>query len=122
MATILIEVGKAQQAFNDWKAQFGPFGQAIDVLLLGPLRMLAGAIREVKALMADLPMGGFAPSAPSGGFGGGTGGGTFTGSTTLGPAPIASTRTPTIVAPLTALNKATAAQARRTGGKVVLLR
>lgn len=120
VATLTFEVGKAMQAFNEWKDSMGPVGKAIDLFLLGPIRLLAAAVRELNALTAasNLPSG-VAMGSPNAGLtASNTGGGNFT---PLGPAPISSTRTPTVVAPLTALSKATASQARRTGGKVVLL-
>ena len=120
VATLGIEVFKAKKAFDDWKDSMGPVGRAIDLLLLGPIRLLSGAIRELNALTgaSNLPSG-VAMGSPNAGLtASNTGGGNFA---PLGPAPVSSTRTPTVVAPLTALSKATASQARRTGGKVVLL-
>jgi hypothetical protein len=120
LALITIEAGKAYTAFTEWKDGMGPIGQAIDLLLVSPITRLADALRELNRLRGagDTPAGVTFGSPQAGLTASNTGGGDFT---PVGRASVSSSRTPTIVAPLTALSKATASQARRTGGKVVLL-
>jgi hypothetical protein len=120
LAVITVNVQTAMKAMNDWKDSIPGLGTALDVLTKGPIRIFADALRELNALMGanDVtrtysPQGGTtrgSPNVP-----------TATGATTLGPAPVSSARTPTVVAPVSGLAKATASQALRTSGKVRLL-
>ncbi|MGA1081365.1 MAG: hypothetical protein ACO3WK_13510, partial [Steroidobacteraceae bacterium] len=121
LAVITTAVQTVMKAMNDWKDSIPGLGSALDVLTRGPIRILADALRELNSLMGQgTPSAGFAPNAGSGGGGGG-GGGAFTPTTTLGTPPVSSSRTPTVVAPLSAIAAATRNQARRTSGRVVLL-
>lgn len=122
LATITIEAGNAYKAFTEWKDGMGPIGTAIDQLLVSPLTRLADALRAINALRGagDTP-GGVTFGSPGAGLRpGSTGGGNFA-ATPMGAAPVSTTRAPSTVAPVTALNSAMKAQANRTSGKVRLL-
>jgi hypothetical protein len=122
LAVITVSVQTVMKAMNDWKDSIPGLGTVLDALTKGPIRILADALRELNALMGQgTPSAGFAPNAGSGGGGGGGGGGAFTPTRTLGTPPVSSSRTPTVVAPVSGLAKATASQALRTSGKVRLL-
>jgi hypothetical protein len=122
LLTITTEAGNAYKAFTEWKDGMGPIGTAIDQLLVSPLTRLADALRTINALRGagDTP-GGVTFGSPGAGLRpGSTGGGNFA-ATPMGAAPVSTSRAPSTVAPVTALNNAMKAQATRTSGKVRLL-
>lgn len=121
LLTITTEAGNAYKAFTEWKDGMGPIGTAIDQLLVSPLTRLADALRTINALRGagDTPGGVTfgSPGAPQ----------PFRppvlnfAATPMGAAPVSTSRAPSTVAPVTALNNAMKAQATRTSGKVRLL-
>jgi len=122
LALITLEVGNAFRAFKEWTSGMGAIGSAIETYLIGPIRVLAIALRELNALRGagDTP-GGVTFGSPGAGLRpGSTGGGNFA-ATPMGAAPVSTSRAPSTVAPVTALNNAMKAQATRTSGKVRLL-
>jgi hypothetical protein len=119
LAVITVSVQTVMKAMNDWKDSIPGLGTALDLLTKGPIRILADALRELNALMGQgTPSAGFAPNATPNVPGRG---GVGYQPSVLGPAPVSSARTPTVVAPVSGLAKATASQALRTSGKVRLL-
>lgn len=120
LALIITTVGDAKRSFDDWaksmpvvEAVVKAMGDTVKNFLLGPLVAAADALRFIQSATGGTPAASmpYVPGAVS------TGGGNFATGQALGPAP----RTPTVVAPLTALSAATRNQARRTSGKVVVL-
>jgi hypothetical protein len=118
LAVIADNTKTVMDAFNNWKDSIPGLGTVLNALTTGPIRILSDALRELNRLMGQSPIAEGAPertpNVPSRG-------GVGYQPTTLGPAPVSSTRTPTVVAPVSGLAKATASQALRTSGKVRLL-
>jgi hypothetical protein len=118
LAVIADNTKTVMDAFNAWKDSIPGLSTVLNALTMGPIRILSDALRELNRLMGQSPIAEGAPertpNVPSRG-------GVGYQPTTLGPAPVSSTRTPTVVAPVSGLAKATASQALRTSGKVRLL-
>jgi hypothetical protein len=118
LAVIADNTKTVMDAFNAWKDSIPGLSTVLNALTMGPIRILSDALRELNRLMGQSPIAEGAPertpNVP------GRGGAGYQ-PTTLGPAPVSSARTPTVVAPVSGLAKATASQALRTSGKVRLL-
>jgi hypothetical protein len=118
LAVIADNTKSVMDAFNAWKDSIPGLGTALDLLTKGPIRILSDALRELNRLMGQSPIESGAPertpNVP------GRGGAGYQ-PTAIGPAAVSSSRTPTVVAPVSGLAKATASQALRTSGKVRLL-
>lgn len=118
LAVIADNTKSVMDAFNRWKDSIPGLGTVLDALTLGPIRILSDALRELNRLMGQSPIAEGAPErTPNVPNRGGVG----YQPSVLGPAPVSSARTPTVVAPVSGLAKATASQALRTSGKVRLL-
>jgi hypothetical protein len=118
LAVIADNTKSVIDAFNAWKDSIPGLGTVLDALTMGPIRILSEALRELNRLMGQSPIASGAPertpNVP------GRGGAGYQ-PTAISPAPVSSARTPTVVAPVSGLAKATASQALRTSGKVRLL-
>lgn len=114
LAVIIGAVDGVIGAFNTWKDSIPGLGAALDALTMGPIRILAGALRELNALMGSNPT--TASFAPGVSFGSPQVNRASGGDFVITPA-----RVPTVVAPISALEAATRNQATRTSGKVKLL-
>ena len=118
LAVIADNTKSVMDAFNAWKDSIPGLGTVLDALTMGPIRILSEALRELNRLMGQSPIASGAPErTPNVPGRGGVG----YQPSVLGPAPVSSARTPTVVAPVSGLAKATASQALRTSGKVRLL-